>query len=81
MCLILILQVAPFPMFELQSNWVAGVLSNRIALPSKEEMLADVRAFYADLEAFGKPKHLTHEMGERMVCFMLISHKPIMIFL
>ncbi|XP_022153979.1 flavin-containing monooxygenase FMO GS-OX-like 3 [Momordica charantia] len=59
-------KVAPFPMFELQSNWVAGVLSNRIALPSKEEMLADVRAFYADLEAFGKPKHLTHEMGERM---------------
>ncbi|CAK9321633.1 unnamed protein product [Citrullus colocynthis] len=46
--------VVSFPMFELQRNWVAGVLSNRIALPSKEEMLADVNAFYEELEAFGK---------------------------
>lgn len=57
-------------MFELQSNWVAGVLSKRIALPLKEEMLADVKAFYEDLEANGKPKHRTHEMSDCMVCFM-----------
>ncbi|KAL0550360.1 hypothetical protein IC582_014868 [Cucumis melo] len=57
-------KVVPFPLFELQSNWIAGVLSNRIALPSKEEMLADVKAFYKDLEALGKPKHRTHDLGD-----------------
>ncbi|XP_023539206.1 flavin-containing monooxygenase FMO GS-OX-like 3 [Cucurbita pepo subsp. pepo] len=60
-------KVVPLPMFELQSNWVAGVLSKRIALPLKEEMLADVKAFYEDLEANGKPKHRTHEMSDCMV--------------
>lgn len=60
------------PLFELQSNWVAGALSNRIALPSKEEMLADVKAFYADLEALGLPKHRTHDLSGYLVCFMLI---------
>ncbi|URD84951.1 Flavin-containing monooxygenase [Musa troglodytarum] len=34
-------KVAPFLMFELQSKWVAGVLSRRISLPTKEEMLED----------------------------------------
>ncbi|TYK19495.1 flavin-containing monooxygenase FMO GS-OX-like 3 isoform X1 [Cucumis melo var. makuwa] len=61
------MQVIPFPLFELQSNWVAGVLSKRIALPSKEEMLADVKAFYEDLEALGKPKHRTHLLGDYMM--------------
>ncbi|XP_011650417.1 flavin-containing monooxygenase FMO GS-OX-like 3 [Cucumis sativus] len=56
-------KVVPFVIFELQSNWIAGVLSNRIALPSKEEMLADVKAFYEELEARGKPKHRTHKLG------------------
>ena len=71
------MQVIPFPLFELQSNWVAGVLSKRIALPSKEEMLADVKAFYEDLEALGKPKHRTHLLGDyMMVRFMLNNHKP-----
>ncbi|XP_011650414.2 flavin-containing monooxygenase FMO GS-OX-like 3 [Cucumis sativus] len=60
-------KVIPFPLFELQSNWVAGVLSKRIALPSKEEMLADVKAFYEDLEALGKPKHRTHLLGDYMM--------------
>ncbi|XP_062026007.1 flavin-containing monooxygenase FMO GS-OX-like 2 [Rosa rugosa] len=35
-------KTVPFPNFELQSKWIAGVLSNRIALPSKEEMMKDV---------------------------------------
>ncbi|XP_023552042.1 flavin-containing monooxygenase FMO GS-OX-like 3 [Cucurbita pepo subsp. pepo] len=63
-------KAVPLPLFELQGNWVAGVLSNRIALPSKEEMLADVRAFYAALEASGKPKHLTHELGDSLPAYM-----------
>ncbi|XP_061357800.1 flavin-containing monooxygenase FMO GS-OX-like 4 isoform X3 [Gastrolobium bilobum] len=56
-------QVVPFPMFEMQSKWIAGILSNRIALPSKEEMVEDIEAFYSSLEASGTPKSYTHNMG------------------
>ncbi|WJX60433.1 hypothetical protein P8452_45640 [Trifolium repens] len=56
-------KVAPFPLFELQSKWIAGVLSNRIALPSAEEMAEDIEAFYSSLEAFGIPKSYTHNMS------------------
>lgn len=52
-----------FPVFQLQSNWVAGVLSGRIELPSQEEMMKDVAAFYSDLEARGCPKRYTHDLG------------------
>ncbi|KAK7252669.1 hypothetical protein RIF29_36781 [Crotalaria pallida] len=57
-------KVVPFPMFERQSNWIAGTLSNRIALPSKEEMTEDIEAFYSSLEASGTPKHYTHKMSD-----------------
>lgn len=50
-------------MFELQSKWIAGTLSNRIALPSKEEMMEDVKAFYSSIEMSGTPKHYTHNLG------------------
>lgn len=56
-------KVAPFPLFELQSKWIAGVLSNRIALPSEEEMTKDIEAFYLSLEESGIPKRHTHNMG------------------
>ncbi|KAL2348140.1 hypothetical protein Fmac_002140 [Flemingia macrophylla] len=56
-------RVLPFPMFELQSKWIAGVLSNRIALPSKEDMAKDVEAFYSLLEASNIPKRYTHNLG------------------
>ncbi|TKY70848.1 Flavin-containing monooxygenase FMO GS-OX 5 [Spatholobus suberectus] len=56
-------KVVPFPMIELQSKWIAGILSNRIALPSKEEMTEDIEAFYSSLEASGTPKRYTHHMG------------------
>ncbi|KAK7307795.1 hypothetical protein VNO77_41174 [Canavalia gladiata] len=56
-------KVLPFPMFELQSKWIAGILSNRIALPSKEVMTEDIKAFYSSLEASGTPKRYTHNMG------------------
>ncbi|CAJ1928365.1 unnamed protein product [Sphenostylis stenocarpa] len=55
-------KVLPFPMFELQSKWIAGILSNRIALPSKEDMAEDIEAFYSSLEASGTPKRYTHNM-------------------
>ncbi|MCL7027006.1 hypothetical protein MKW94_027288 [Papaver nudicaule] len=57
-------KVIPFPLSELQSKWVAGVLSGRISLPSQEEMMADVEAFYLELEAVGFPKRFTHNMSD-----------------
>lgn len=55
-------KIAPFPQFELQSIWIAGILSGRISLPSKDEMTKDVEAFYASLQASGIPKRYTHNM-------------------
>lgn len=54
-------------MFELQSKWIAGALSNRIALPSEEEMTRDIEAFYSSLEASGTPKRYTHNMANIQV--------------
>lgn len=42
-------------------------MSNRIALPSKQEMTEDVRAFYSSLEAAGKPKRHTHDISDSQV--------------
>ncbi|CAA7044017.1 unnamed protein product [Microthlaspi erraticum] len=55
--------VIPFPMFELQSKWIAGVLSGRIMLPSKEDMLMEIKNLYATLEGEGIPKRYTHSLG------------------
>ncbi|XP_054824496.1 flavin-containing monooxygenase FMO GS-OX-like 4 isoform X1 [Prosopis cineraria] len=57
-------KVVPFIMCELQSKWIAGILSNRIALPSKEEMMEDVKAFYSSLEISGMPKRYAHCLGK-----------------
>ena len=61
------IQVIPFPLFELQSKWVARVLSGRIVLPSKEDMMEDVKAFYSKLEARGWPKRYTHNFSNYQV--------------
>lgn len=57
-------QAPLFAVFELQSQWIAGVLSGRIGLPSQEEMMADVEAFCSSLEASGTPKRYTHKLGD-----------------
>ncbi|XP_062073400.1 flavin-containing monooxygenase FMO GS-OX-like 4 [Humulus lupulus] len=56
-------KVIPFPLCELQSKWIAGLLSDRIDLPSQEEMMDDVNAFYYSLEVSGTPKRYTHNLG------------------
>ncbi|CAK7355817.1 unnamed protein product [Dovyalis caffra] len=56
-------KVVPSPLCELQTKWIAGVLSGRTALPSPEEMTEDVKAFYLTLEASNIPKHYTHNLG------------------
>uniref|UniRef100_A0ACD5U4C7 Uncharacterized protein n=1 Tax=Avena sativa TaxID=4498 RepID=A0ACD5U4C7_AVESA len=50
----------PFQSFELESKWVARVLSGRAALPSEEGMLAAVREHYRRMEESGKPRRHTH---------------------
>lgn len=60
-------QVVPFPVFELQGKWIAGVLSKRIELPSHEEMTEDVKAFYSSFEASGKPMRYTHDISDYQV--------------
>ncbi|XXG75909.1 hypothetical protein AAC387_Pa08g0376 [Persea americana] len=57
-------KVIPFPLCEMQSKWVASVLSGRLALPSQEEMMMDVEAFYSKLDAAGMPKRYTHRMSD-----------------
>ncbi|KAL8216739.1 hypothetical protein R6Q57_023576 [Mikania cordata] len=56
-------KVAPFPQFELQCEWIAGILSGRILLPSEKEMMKDVEAFYDSMHASGVPKRYTHNMN------------------
>ncbi|MCD7470141.1 Flavin-containing monooxygenase FMO GS-OX1 [Datura stramonium] len=55
-------KLVPFPRCELQSKWIAGVLSGRISLLSKEDMIADIDAFYSSLDASCIPKRYTHNM-------------------
>ncbi|CAI9108542.1 OLC1v1008167C2 [Oldenlandia corymbosa var. corymbosa] len=56
-------QTVNFRMIELQAKWVAQVLSGKVALPSKEEMLADVELHYLQMEKNGIPKHHTHTIA------------------
>ncbi|KAH9618480.1 hypothetical protein KSS87_006718 [Heliosperma pusillum] len=56
-------KVVPFILCELQSKWIAGILSGRISLPSKEVMMEDIEAFYSKLDAMGFPKRYTHNIG------------------
>lgn len=52
-----------FRIYELQSKWIAGVLSSKLQLPSEEEMLADVEHYYKHMLESGIPKHHTHLLG------------------
>lgn len=56
-------KIVPFPQFELQSKWIAGILSGRISLPSPDEMTKDIEAFYSSLQTSGVPKRYTHNMA------------------
>ncbi|KAF5729871.1 flavin-containing monooxygenase-related family protein [Tripterygium wilfordii] len=57
-------KVIPFILFEFQCKWIAGVLSGRIKLPSQEEMMEEIKAFYSELEASDVPKRYTHNMAD-----------------
>ncbi|KAF5756004.1 putative flavin monooxygenase, FAD/NAD(P)-binding domain superfamily [Helianthus annuus] len=52
-----------FRLLELQAKWVAQALSEKILLPSKDEMLADVYKFYQEMDENGIPKRRTHSLS------------------
>ena len=54
-------------MFEIQSKWVAAVLSRRVTLPTEDKMMEDISAWYASLDAVGIPKRYTHKLGKIQV--------------
>jgi len=56
-----------FVMFEIQSKWVAAVLSRRVTLPTEDKMMEDISAWYASLDAVGIPKRYTHKLGKIQV--------------
>ncbi|GMH00606.1 hypothetical protein Nepgr_002445 [Nepenthes gracilis] len=49
-----------FALMELQSQWIARVLSGKVALPSKEEMTADVEQYFQQMKKLNRPTHHTH---------------------
>lgn len=53
-------KVLIFDLMELQSKWIARVLSGKVGLPSEEEMMADVQEYYQQMTVMCRPKHLTH---------------------
>ncbi|XP_010476171.2 PREDICTED: LOW QUALITY PROTEIN: flavin-containing monooxygenase FMO GS-OX-like 6 [Camelina sativa] len=65
-----------FFMFEIQSKWVASVLSGRIKLPSEDKMMEDVTAFYAKLKSLGIPKRFTHFLTDPQFTPMFKKLKP-----
>uniref|UniRef100_A0A804LNC2 Flavin-containing monooxygenase n=1 Tax=Zea mays TaxID=4577 RepID=A0A804LNC2_MAIZE len=54
-----------FQALELESKWVAAVLSGRAELPVEEDMTADVEEEYQRMEDAGKPKRHTHTLWPR----------------
>ncbi|KAL6906420.1 hypothetical protein ACP4OV_004021 [Aristida adscensionis] len=51
-----------FQSLELESKWVAAVLSGKAALPSEEGMVAAVQEHHRRMEEAGRPKRHTHVM-------------------
>ncbi|XP_062201414.1 flavin-containing monooxygenase FMO GS-OX-like 2 [Phragmites australis] len=59
-----------FQSFELESKWVAAVLSGRATLPSEEDMLAAAREDYRWMEEAGRPKRHTHALWPEWVEYL-----------
>nr|KAJ0198386.1 hypothetical protein LSAT_V11C700346230 [Lactuca sativa] len=49
-----------FLIVECQSKWIAKTLSMKISLPSKDQMLRDIKEHHGDIEDDGFPKAYTH---------------------
>ena len=73
-------QDTPFLTTELQSKWLAHVLSGKVLLPTEEEMMSDVENYYHHMEETGVPKSFTHVLPPNEVLH-LFSYLSNLIFL
>lgn len=60
-------QAVPTLIIELQSRWLAKVLSGKLALPCEEEMASSVEELYQHMKESGRPKHHTHQFQQNKV--------------
>lgn len=71
-------QVVPFPLCELQGEWIARVLSGERPLPPPERMHKTVRARLEALDAVGLPRRLLHRggagSGHAAYCRRVLEH-------
>lgn len=65
-------QDTPPLVMELQSKWVARILSQKMFTTSEECMLLVLEQDYAEIEELGWPKHHTH----RLQMDLVIQKKP-----
>ncbi|XP_074283020.1 flavin-containing monooxygenase FMO GS-OX-like 3 isoform X1 [Silene latifolia] len=49
-----------FDTMELQSKWIAIVLSDQVRLPEPKKMMEEVHEYYEQMKLLKRPKHLTH---------------------
>ncbi|KAJ7982333.1 Flavin-containing monooxygenase [Quillaja saponaria] len=52
----------PIQTIELQSKWVARVLSGEVLLPTEKEMMTYVEQYYQQMEENGLPNYCTHAL-------------------
>lgn len=74
------LQTIIFPSLELESKWVAAVLSGQATLPSEEDMMASVLEHYRKMEEAGIPKRHTHVIMPEWVCELRKTLRTLLIF-
>lgn len=60
-------QNAVFQVVDIQSKWVARVLSGKVLLPSEEEMMASTDELYRQMEENGVSKRFTHALHPHSV--------------
>ncbi|XP_057868666.2 flavin-containing monooxygenase FMO GS-OX-like 8 isoform X1 [Cryptomeria japonica] len=66
-------KVIPFPFFELQSKWIASILSRKVKLPSRREMSKNVKELYDYQEMIGISKSTSHTIGNFQYCDQLAA--------
>ncbi|CAI9263994.1 unnamed protein product [Lactuca saligna] len=54
-----------FLTMELQSRWIAHVLSGKILLPSEDEMSSDVKHYYQEMKENGLLEYQTHSLAKK----------------
>ena len=63
-------KVVPFPMFELQSEWIARMLSGVVPMPTREECARGAAELEAKLEPHGEiPRRHAHLFGDAQFAY------------